>query len=152
MAVWQWKKGRGKLGVLAPIHGVWEAEADSPQGRYRCTRTVEPVLSGTYLKLTARWDFGEKVYEEQAMLGTDETGTLTFWSFTSDGKQSKGTLADVSDVHPEAFGFEAQVPAGLARMIYWPDAESGYRWAVESKNKKGWKRFTEHHYRPAQKA
>ncbi len=66
--------------------------------------------------------------------------------FTSDGKRSEGTLADVTDVHPEAVGFEAQMPAGLARMVYWPDEAGGFRWAVESKNKRGWKRFTEHHY------
>ena len=32
------------------------------------------------------------------------------------------------------------------RMAYWPDETDGYYWAVEAKNKKGWKRFTEHHY------
>jgi hypothetical protein len=36
------------------------------------------------------------------------------------------------------------MPSGLARMIYWPDEKRGFRWAVESKNKKGWNRFTEH--------
>lgn len=39
------------------------------------------------------------------------------------------------------------MPTGRARMIYWPDEDGGFRWAVESKNKKGWHRFTEHHYR-----
>jgi hypothetical protein len=38
------------------------------------------------------------------------------------------------------------MPAGLARMIYWPNDDGGINWAVESKNKKGWKRFTLHHY------
>jgi hypothetical protein len=38
------------------------------------------------------------------------------------------------------------MPAGTARMIYWPDEESGFHWAVESKVKKGWNRFTQHHY------
>jgi hypothetical protein len=32
-----------------------------------------------------------------------------------------GAFADVSDIHPEAIGFEAQMPAGLTRMAYWPD-------------------------------
>ena len=39
------------------------------------------------------------------------------------------------------------MPAGLARMTFWPDETEGYRWAVESKTKKGWNRFTAHHYR-----
>ncbi|HNO99481.1 MAG TPA: hypothetical protein PKM83_07040, partial [Ferruginibacter sp.] len=66
---------------------------------------------------------------------------------TSDGKHSQGTLSDGSDVHPEAICFEALMPAGIARMVYWPNEEGGFNWAVESKNKKGWNRFTQHHYR-----
>ena len=73
---------------------------------------------------------------------------LSFWSFTSDGKRSTGALADVREVHPLAIGFEAQMPAGLARMVYWPAEGGGFRWAVESRTKKGWNRFTEHHYLP----
>src|SRR5262249_19516510 len=72
-----------------------------------------------------------------------------FWSFTSDGKRSQGTVADVTDVHAEAIGFEAEMPAGLARMVYWPDDDGGFFWVVESKNKKGWRRFVEHNYKPA---
>ncbi len=34
-------------------------------------------------------------------------------------------------------------------MACWPDGGGGYFFAVEAKNKKGWKRFVEHHYRPA---
>jgi hypothetical protein len=41
------------------------------------------------------------------------------------------------------------MPAGRARQLYWPDAEEGFYWAVESQTKKGWNRFTEHHYRNA---
>ena len=73
---------------------------------------------------------------------------LAFWSFTSDGKRSQGTIADVTDIHSEAIGFEAQMPAGLARMVYWPSDQNGIHWAVESKTKKGWNRFTCHHYLP----
>lgn len=40
------------------------------------------------------------------------------------------------------------MPAGRARMISWPDDERGFHWAVEAKTKKGWRRFTEHHYLP----
>lgn len=39
--------------------------------------------------------------------------------------------------------------AGLARQIYWPDPEEGLRWGAEVRNKEGWNRFSEHHYRPA---
>src|SRR4051812_26467814 len=94
-----WKKGRGKLGPLAPLHGAWLAEASSPMGPLRCHRTIEPVLGGSYLQLTVRWEFGpagtEKVYQEHAIIGADTEGRVRFWSFTSDGKRSEGELADV---------------------------------------------------------
>lgn len=140
-----WKKGRGKLGILAPLIGSWVAKADTPMGPVSCTRVLEPVLGANYLKLTVKWNFGKGVYEEQAMLGLLD-GVISFWSFTSDGKNSQGRLADGSDIHPEAICFEAQMPAGLARMVYWPHPDGGFNWAVESKNKKGWNRFTIHHY------
>lgn len=140
-----WKKGRGKLGIFAPLTGTWEASTDSPMGPLRCTRTLEPVLGGNYLQLTAIWQFQNGAYTEIAMIGIKD-GLPAFWSFTSDGKHSQGTLADATDVHAEAICFEAQMPAGLARMIYWPAEDGGFHWAVESKTKKGWNRFTQHHY------
>ena len=85
-------------------------------------------------------------YQELAFIGSDRDGTIRFWSFTSDGKQSNGHLADVSDLHPLAVGFEAEMPAGIARMAYWPDDQGGIYWVTEARNKKGWKRFVEHHY------
>ncbi|MBS1791011.1 MAG: hypothetical protein JST85_25085 [Acidobacteria bacterium] len=144
----RWKRGRGKLGVLAPLMGSWKAQANSPMGPISCTRTFTSTLNGAYIQLLARWEMGKGAYEELAMIGVNAAGEVTFWSFTSDGKQSSGKLADVSDLHPEAIGFEAQMPAGLARMAYWPDEVEGFHWVVESKTKKGWNRFTEHHYKP----
>lgn len=140
-----WKKGRGKLGPLQPLLGSWIAQADSPMGKYKCFRTFTPVLGGKYIELKAVWDFGKSQYEEHAIYGIKDD-VLSFWSFTSDGKRSEGWLADGTDVHPDAICFEAQMPAGIARMIYWPDEKEGFHWAVESKNRKGWNRFTEHHY------
>lgn len=149
-----WKKGRGKLGPLAPLHGAWLAEAESPQGPVRCFRELRPVLGGHYLQLDVRWEFGPsgagaQRYEERAIIGVGADGAIHFWSFTSDGKRSEGTLADVTDLHPEAVGFEAKMPAGRARMAYWPAPDGGFHWAVESKTKKGWRRFVEHRYRAA---
>ena len=148
-----WKKGRVKLGPFEPLHGSWVAEAEAEMGPVRCRRVLEPILGGNYLRLDARWEFGPKgspkVYQELAVIGAGEGGVVNFWSFTSDGKRSEGTVADVSDIHAEAIGFEAQMPAGLARMAYWPDDAGGFLWAAESKNAKGWKRFTQHHYHPA---
>lgn len=141
-----WKRGRGKLGLFAPLLGGWKAETESPMGPLACTRHLAPVLGGAYIQLNAHWQFGTTAYEEHALIGVKADGCIAFWSFTSDGKSSNGVLADVTDVHPEAIGFEAQMPAGLARMVYWPDSEGGFHWAVESRNKKGWRRFTEHHY------
>jgi len=31
-------------------------------------------------------------------------------------------------------------------MIYWPNEDGSFNWAVDAKNKKGWKRFTQHKY------
>ncbi len=144
-----WKKGRGKLGLLQPLLGHWITATDSPMGKLKCTREFKSILNGNYIQLTAKWEFAAKIYEEEAIIGMNEE-KLTFWSFTSDGKKSQGQLADGTDIHPEAICFEAQMPAGLARMVYWPAEENGFYWAVESKNKKGWNRFTHHHYQALQ--
>ena len=140
-----WKKGRGKLGPLQPLLGSWEAETDSPMGKLKCTRNFKLILGDKYIKLYARWQFGKGAYEETAIYGVNDD-KLSFWPFTSDGKKSQGYLADGTDVHPDAICFEANMPAGLARMIYWPADDGGFHWAVESKVKKGWNRFTMHHY------
>jgi hypothetical protein len=163
-----WKKGRGKLGPLTPILGSWKAETDSPMGPLTCLRTYAP-FGEKYVRLDAQWTFGSvknsaklsdaqqaamqayagKGYKEVAFFGPNDAGVLAFWSFTSDGKKSDGVLANGSDIHPDALCFEAQMPAGLARQVFWPDDPSGMCWAVESRNKKGWNRFSLHHYRPA---
>ena len=142
-----WKKGRGKLGILQPLLGSWKAEADSPMGKVSCTRQFQAILNGHYIQLTATWQILTKVYTETAIIGLNDK-LISFWSFTSDGKKSQGHLALATDVHPQAICFEAQMPAGLARMIYWPDLHEGFHWAVESKTKAGWNRFTHHHYKP----
>jgi hypothetical protein len=146
-----WKKGRGRLGPFVPLHGTWFSESDSEMGHVRCTRTLEPFLAGSYLRLDVRWEIGSgatpRTYDEHAVIGAGDDGNVWFWSFTSDGKKSQGWLADVTDLHPEAIGFEADMPAGRARMAYWPEPEGGFRWVVESKTRKGWTRFVEHIYR-----
>ncbi len=143
-----WKSARGKLGMFAPLMGNWYAEAHTPLGLAKCTRSFTPILKGAYIQLTVCWEMEKGNYEELAILGANATGEIVFWSFTSDKKNSQGKLADVTDVHPEAIGFVAEMPAGLARMVYWPDDTDGYYWAVESRTQRGWNRFTEHHYRP----
>ena len=145
----KWKKGRGKLGILDPLIGIWQAEADSEMGPVKCTREFKRVLSGKYVQLIANWEYANGSYGEIAMIGVNKAKEICFWSFTSDGKQSEGKLVNVTDIHPEAIGFEALMPAGTARMVYWPDHEVGFYWVVEAKAKKGWNRFTEHHYLPA---
>ena len=144
----RWKKGRGKLGLFDPLLGIWQAEAKSEMGPFKCKREFKKVLSGKYIQLTTSWEFADYSYDELAIIGVDPDKEVCFWSFTSDGKQSSGKLADVTDLHPEAVGFEAQMPAGIARMAYWPDDEKGFYWVVESKTKKGWHRFVDHHYLP----
>jgi hypothetical protein len=139
---------RSPLKMFEPYLGVWVAEAHSPMGKLRCERTLERVLGDKYVSLTALWEFGPgKRYEERALFGVDGEKTLRFWSFTSDGKQSSGTHAEAPDLPEGALAFEARMPAGLARMAYWP-TEEGFQFTVESRNKKGWKRFVEHNFRP----
>ena len=141
-----WKKGRGKLGMFEPLLGQWRAEAESDMGPVICTRKFSRILDGAYIQLTADWEYSNGSYHEIAFIGVRPDGKVCFWSFTSDKKQSNGVLADVTDIHPQAIGFEAEMPAGLARMVYWPGDVEGFHWVVESKTKKGWNRFTEHHY------
>jgi hypothetical protein len=142
-----WKRGRGTLGALDPLLGTWTATADSPLGRVRCTRSFTRILGGRYVQLQAKWQMAGGDYEELAVYGPGARGQLVFWSFTSDGKRSEGRQADVSDLHPQAVGFEAEMPAGKARTAYWPDDAGCVCWVVEARTKKGWKRFTEHLYR-----
>ena len=141
-----WKKGRGKLGVFEPLIGTWAADAETPLGPVKCTRTFSYFHRDKWIVLDAEWDFGGKFYKEHAIYGVDNNGEIMFWSFTSDGKRSQGTLSKATDIHPEAISFEAQMPAGLARMTYWPETEETMNWAVESKTKKGWNRFAQHLY------
>lgn len=160
MAPLVWKKGRGKLGPMAPLLGGWKAKADTPMGPVSCVRGYAKFGDG-YVRLEAAWTFQSasakagatsepRIYREFCIFGADPAdGVLGFWSYTSDGKRSHGKLADGSDVHPQAVCFEARMDAGLARQVFWPDPVSGMRWAVEARNKKGWNRFSEHHYRPA---
>ncbi len=147
-----WKKGRGKMGPMAPLLGRWKAESDTPMGPVACIRDYQKFGDG-YVRLEAEWIFKTKgaarSYREIALFGPDKDGLLTYWSYTSDGKKSSGKLSEAKDVHPDAVCFEAQMDAGLARQVFWPDEEAGMRWAVEARNKKGWNRFTEHHYRTA---
>lgn len=144
----QWGRGRGKLGLFQALLGTWVAEADSPQGPVCCVRRFERALGAKYVRLEAHWEIAGTTYDELALFGVDRTGVVRFWSFTSDGKQSSGTLVEAPDLHERAIAFEAQMDAGLARQVYWPDEEEGFRWVVESHSKKGWNRFVEHHYLP----
>jgi len=141
-----WRKGRGKLGLLEPLLGSWQSDADTPLGSLRCTRIFSRVLGGNYIILEARWNLPNKIYEEHSVYGIGSSGVLAFWSFTSAGQHSQGILTDGTDIHPEAIAFEAEMPAGTARMVYWPLDGGGFNWVVESKTKKGWNRFTEHRY------
>ena len=129
-----WKKGRGKLGILDPLLGEWRAEAESDMGTVICTRSFTKVLNGAYVQLTADWEYESGSYKEISLIGVGPERKVNFWSFTSNKKQSQGELVDVSDIHPDAIGFE-------------PDDTAGFHWVVESKTKKGWTRFAEHHYK-----
>jgi hypothetical protein len=142
-----WPKGRGKLGVLEPLIGSWQAQADSQLGPVVCRRVFTRILDGSCVQMDADWQTaGGTGYQEHAVYAPGDEGVIAFWSFTSDGQRSQGRLADASDIHAEAIAFEAAMPAGLARMIYWPAEGAGFNWAVESRTGQGWSRFTLHRY------
>jgi hypothetical protein len=138
-----------KLEAFTPFFGDWVAESNNQMGPATCYRSLKPILNGSYLQLTAQWHLGPKgaahSYEEHCLIGVDKS-EVRFWSFTSDGQRSEGVLAEVSDINPEAVGFEADMPAGRARMVYWPE-EGGFRFVVEAKTEMGWSRFVDHSYR-----
>lgn len=147
-----WKKGRGTLGPLKPLLGTWVSEPSGrpgTPGAVICTRAFTAFGADT-IQLDARWAMGGgRAYREVAFYRAGDDGVLGFWSFTNDGKSSQGRLCDASDIHPQAVAFEAKMPAGTARMAYWPaDDGDGFNFAVESKTKKGWNRFLLHRYRP----
>ena len=140
-----WNSGRGLLGPLAPLLGAWRSSSDAAL----CVRTFRPFGKG-WVELDARWEMeGRGEYREIALLGAMEDATLGFYSFTSDGKRSQGRRSDAADIHPQALALEATMPAGVARMIYWPKEDGdGFHFAVESQTKKGWNRFLQQDYRP----
>lgn len=143
-----WKPGRGLLGPLKPLLGAWITDADMNGMTFTVTRTFEPMGKG-WVRLEAVWNLPRGAYVETALFGPGDDGTLGFFSFTSDGKRSVGRRADGTDVHPQALAFQARMPAGLARMIYWPSETGvGFDFAVESRTKKGWNRFLVQHCRP----
>lgn len=143
-----WKKGRGKMGPMAPLLGRWKAKAETAMGAATCIRDYQKFGDG-YVRLEAEWRFGEKTYREICLFGPDKDSVLTFWSYTNDGKKSSGRLSEAPDIHPQAVCFEAQMDAGIARQVFWPAESGGMHWIVESRTKKGWSRLAEHHYRPA---
>ena len=100
-----WRRGRGKLGIFAPLFGTWRATASSPMGPVVCVREFSSALGGKYVELRAHWEIGAGGYEELALFGVDENGEVAFWSFTSDGKQARGALVEAADLHPAAFAF-----------------------------------------------
>ena len=57
-----WKKGRGKLGVFAPLLGSWRARADTDMGPLVGERTFETMLGDKYVQLTARWTFASAFF------------------------------------------------------------------------------------------
>jgi len=140
-----WKKGRGKLGAFAPLLGRWRTEADTELGPLVCERTFETLLGGKYVQLRAVWRFDSRdPYEDLTLFGPHADASLGFWSFTSDGKRSERWLSEATEIHEKALCFEADMPAGRARQIYFPDADGGVRWLAQSRTKKGWNELAAH--------
>jgi hypothetical protein len=143
-----WQRGRGKLGVLAPLLGAWVAEGESEAGPYRCERRFARALHGSYVELRAEWRVPGGTYDEVALHGHDRDGELRFWSFTSDGRQSSGWRVDAEDLPHAGVAFAADLPAGRARFAYWREDGGPLVYVVESRTPRGWNRFVEHRYTP----
>lgn len=138
------------LSILRPLLGNWGSQpaGSEPASKMPCIRRFTRMWSGAYIRLETRWEMGGgKIFEEVTMFGKGRDDSLGFWAFTSDGKQSHGWLTDGSDVHPQAVAFVTELPAGTARMVYWPEGD-GFDYAVESRTEDGWNRFLRHHYIP----
>ena len=140
---------------LKPLLGTWLSLPEHQQSQMpaRCNRVLHP-FGKAWIEMDARWDMAERgQYREIALFGAMADGTLGFYSFTSDGKRSEGRRSDGTDVHPLALAFEARMPAGLARMIYWPrETGTGFYFAVESRAATGWNRFLRQEYLPEDSA
>jgi hypothetical protein len=145
-----WKTGRGLLGPLTPLLGDWRATAQMKGQAFECRRSFQRLGKG-WIRLDAAWDVPNGPYLETALYGPGDDGELAMFSFTSDGRRSMGRRTDGADVDPQALAFKARMPAGVARMVYWPleDGEPGFRFAVENQVKAGWNRFLTQVYRPA---
>lgn len=144
-------KVRGPFAALTPLIGEWLLEQQTiPRGMPTDCRRSFTWFGARYIVLRADWSLGQgKEYQELCLFGADEGKRLAFWSFTSDGKRSTGVQAVATDVHPSAIAFEADMPGGRARMVYWPAEQDGLHFAVERQTRRGWSRFLEHQYRLA---
>ncbi len=143
---YDWKPGRGKIGFMAPLIGQWIAiNPDTSMGRGECIRTYEKILDGKFIRLQADWNIGSgtKTYCEIAHYGLNADKRPAIWSFTSDGGQFYGELADVSEMAEGAKGFYADMPSDLARFGFWP-SKNGMIWAAEAQTKQGWKSMIRH--------
>ena len=87
-------------------------------------------------------------YLEVCLFALDNAGLIRFNSLTSKGQRSEGWLGAAPDIHPQAICLHAEMDAGHAGQIHWPDAATGFHWAVDSPTKTGWNRLTQHHYLP----
>jgi hypothetical protein len=143
-----WQRGRGRLGVLAPLLGAWVAEGESEAGPYRCERRFERALHGSYVELRAEWRLPGGMYDEVTLHGYDRDGELRFWSFTSDGRQTTGWRVTADDLPHPGIAFAADLPAGRARFAYLAPPEGGLLYVAESQTARGWNRFVEHRYVP----
>ena len=145
-------KGDATMRFFAPLlDRTWVAEGDGPMGKYTCERRFERVLQRKFVRMAVAWEFGENTYEEIAMFGRDpREKRLAFWSFQSDGKNSHGVNVAADDAPEGAVVFEAEMDAGLARMLLWlgNDREQ-FHVAVENRTKKGWNRLLEQCHTPS---
>jgi hypothetical protein len=146
-----WRAGRGVLGPLRPLLGNWVHEGQTKLGATKCRREFAETLSGKFIELRARWRTTEKSYEEVSFFGLTHDKALAFWSFTSDGGQAFGEAASAPDVHERCVCFESEMPAGRARMLYWPHPGGGFWFAVEAQTGARWRRFLEQHFVAAER-
>ncbi|MEO1027556.1 MAG: hypothetical protein AAFX02_00725 [Pseudomonadota bacterium] len=140
---------RKPVRILEPLLGSWRHSGDSDLGTLICTRQFVPILGGHYVRLEANWQYDDPKrddYTELCIFGSGRDKALGFESFINDGSRSYGFATTATDAYSDAVAFQAEMPHGISRQIYWPETDGVWKWRVERKVKSGWNQIIEHTY------
>ena len=132
----------------------WIFQGTGSMGDYTCERRFERILGGKFVRMEVLWQVAKHTYGEVAIFGKTAPGVdsshkgLCFSSFTTEGKASLGLQVTPEDLSTGGIAFEADMPAGRARMMLWPEGREVLWLTVASRNASGWKPFLEQRLTP----